>query len=181
MTNTQVNVTQKDIEIASSEKTFTANGDLTTLLNVGISPGKNTIDASGTAAKVTYDFAVGSGGATGPVTANIRYRSITVPINLHTSPQEVTDFFTDVNVVNLAELHVFARLVTDVNIIYDLFFTNTTASGTIDPDLTISTLEVPPGKFPSPINVGNPVKFINSVLRTVKNDGTRVYDVFILD
>lgn len=179
MADNQVNVNKVDIANSTTEQTIQVTGKLRTFHKLNINPSNDTIAVAGTPPQVTYDFLVATSGPALGVTVDVHNRSVIVGDNPPATPQVVSTFFTSVLSDASSELFAIARQSINGNTTYDLFFTYEAGVGAITYELTIVTLDVLPGSFPTLPTTTNLPSHVTSVLRQT-NGLVRTYDYFIL-
>lgn len=179
MVDNQVNVNKKAIANSTTEQTSQVTGTLTTFHKLDIEPSENTIASGGSPAQITYDFLVANSGAAAGITLDVHNRSVIVGDNPPATPQVVSTFFTSVLAVASSEFHVVPRQNNNGPVTYDLFFTYEAGAGAVTYELTIVTLDVLPGTFPTLPTTTNAPAQVKSVLRET-NGIVRTYDYFIL-
>ena len=135
---------------------------------------------TGAANEKIYDFIALSSGTATEEDANVHARSVIVEKNISPgNPVLLSAFFNLVS--NIPDLRLFGmpREQTDETITYDMFATYAGGKSVVTTDLTIVTLEVAPGNFPTlPTTPTVPIA-ADFVLREVRGS-TRIYDIFVI-
>lgn len=127
-----------------------------------------------------YDFIAMSEGASGALLAHVHSRSLVVNKNI-TVPNKIfiPDFFKEISNIGDTRLQAVPRIQKDGSITYDVFCTYIGGASGADGDLTVITLEVEPGSFPTVPTTPDVLIEADIVLREVRGL-TRIYDIFIL-
>lgn len=127
-----------------------------------------------------YDFTAMSEGASGVLLAHVHSRSLVVNKNI-TVPNKIviSDFFQAISNIADTRLQAVPRIQKDGSITYDVFCTYIGGASGADGDLTVITLEVEPGSFPTIPTTPDVLIAADMVLREVRGL-TRIYDIFML-
>lgn len=178
--NNQIRVTQIPVEIDFIDnQQADADNRRSTVSSIDVEPRESAVDSNfDPTTIVVYDALVGSHGSGVTNTVKINYKSITVPKNiLPGSPLVITDFWEDVP-TNPLNFIVHQRQDGHNEIIYDLFWC-TISTGTTEHDLTVITLEEPPGDFDPVVSISPANIRASAVVERHHNDKI-VYDVFVV-
>lgn len=177
MVDNQVDVTTRSVANAV-ENTFQISGTLTTFEGINIYKQETSIAAAGAPLQMEYDFLVATSGAAGPEVVEVSHRSLEVAKDIAPgAPVVITDFFNNIAVAG--ELHVIPRETRDGNVTYDIFYTNL-ATGAIDAELTVVTIEVPPGTLPA-VAVTTVAPLDATIVFREWRGLNRIYDIFFID
>lgn len=179
MVNNQVDVTTVSLPNTGLETTpFTVSGTLTTFEGININRQESSIAAAGFPLQMDFDFLIATSGAAGPEDVEVNHRTLEVAKDIAPgAPVVITDFFNNIAVGG--ELHVIPRENREGNVTYDIFYTNLVV-GIIDAELTVVTLEVPPGTFPA-VAVTTVAPLDATMIFREWRGVNRIYDVFYVD
>ena len=186
MVDNQVNVTKINIVNdagtgqAGTEQTFQVIGDQSVYVNLQVDPTFDEINVSGAPIEKVYDVLIQTTGAATPITENMNVRSVRIGDNPPATPLLISSFFTNIAQEAGPRFLVVQRENQNGIVSYDCVYHYTgPGTGGATFDLTVATLEVLPGNFPTlPVTANGAVEMA-TVLREVKGL-IRVYDVFIL-
>lgn len=176
----QIRITQIPVEIDFiNNQEADADNRRSTVSSIDVEPRQSAVDSDfDPTTIVVYNALVGSHGSGVTNTVKINYKSITVPKNiLSSSPLVITDFWENV-ATNPLNFVVHQRQDGHNEIIYDLFWC-AIASGTTEHDLTIITLEEPPGEFIPVVSI-SPATIRASTVVERHHNNKIVYDVFVV-
>ena len=176
----QIRVTQIPVEIDFVDnQEVDADNRRATVSSIDVEPRESAVDSNfDPTTIVVYDALVGSHGSGVTNTVKINYKSITVPKDiLSSSPLVISDFWNNVATTPV-NFVVHQRQDTHNEIIYDLFWC-ALAIGTTEHDLTVITLDKPPGKFDPVVSI-SPATIRASTVVERHHDDKIVYDVFVV-
>jgi len=178
--NNQIRVTQIPVEIDFiNNQEVDADVRRATLDSIDVEPRQSAVDSDfDPTTIVVYDALVGSHGSGVTDTVKINYKSLTVPKDIASgSPLVITDFWVNVATTPV-NFVVHQRQDGHNEIIYDLFWC-AEDSGTTEHDLTVITLEEPPGKFDPVVSI-SPATIRASIVVERHHNDKIVYDVFVV-
>lgn len=180
MVNNQVDVDTRAIPInTDSDTAFTFAADLAVYETTNIVP---VSDGTGIPAEErVYDFLAQTHGALGPTNVRVHHRSVIVgKNNPPTSPLVITSFFTFFSNEPHTRITALPREQKNGNITYDVFVDFAGGSFNAQGQLTIVTLEVPPGEFAAPLPVTDSAPLATDIVFRGTKGSNRVYDYFML-
>lgn len=164
----------------NSQQLTTIAADLTSFEQVTVIPLSVEYDNSFEVPDVrNYDFVFASRGAVSGITRDVHYRSVFVPNNIDpATPLVFVGFFGETH--QSGRLDVLTRESTDSGTIYDVFFHYPSQTGLDTLDLTIVSLQTPPGNLSTFVQIPTVgIHDSKTVERSINS--VKTYDVFIIE